>query len=62
MIGLKTLAKKKIVKPPMKKTNCRKSRVVFVGCVSIFYNNQVYIFIDYANRVLADHGRTQSLT
>ena len=50
MIGLKTLAKKKIVKPPTKKTNCRKSRVVFVGCVSIFYNDRGLIFIPHANK------------
>ena len=37
--------------------DCEKSKVVFVGCVSIFYNDQGLIFIPHANIILADHGK-----
>ena len=36
------------------KVNCKRSKVVFVGCVSIFYNDRGFIFIPHANKVLAD--------
>ena len=59
MISLKELVKKKIAKPPSKKEIIGKSKGLFVGCVSIFYNDQGYIFIAYANRVLANYGKAQ---
>ena len=40
------------------KVNCEKSKFVFVGCVSIFYNDWGLIFIPHVNTVLADHGKT----
>ena len=39
------------------KVNCKKSKVVFVGCVSMFYNDWGLIFIPHANTDLADHGK-----
>ena len=60
MIGLKELAKKKMAKPPTEKVNCSKSRVVFVGCISIFYNDRGHIFIPHAKKVLANHVKHDS--
>ena len=40
------------------KVNCKRSKVVFVGCVSIFYNDRGLIFITHANKDLVDHGKT----
>ena len=42
------------------KVNCRKSRVLFGGCLSIFYNDREFIFIPHANKDLADHGKLDS--
>ena len=39
------------------KINYEKSKVLLVGCVSIFYNDRELIFIPHANTVLADHGK-----
>ena len=39
------------------KVNCNQSKVLFGGCVSIFYNAQGLIFIPHANKVLADYGK-----
>jgi len=43
------------------KVNCEKSKVLLVGCISIFYNGQGFIFKPHANKVLADYGKVQSL-
>ena len=43
------------------KVNCKYSKFVFVGCVSIFYNDRGLIFIPHTNTVLADHGKVQFL-
>ena len=59
LISLKELAKKKDGEAADGKVNCEKSKFVFVGCVSIFYNDQEYIFISYAKWVLADQGKTK---
>ena len=41
------------------KVNCKQSKVLFGGCVSIFYNSRGLIFIPHANKVLADYGKLQ---
>ena len=61
MIGLKGTRKKEKGEVVDEKVNCRKSKVLFGGCVSIFYNGQGLIFIPHANKVLADYDKTQSL-
>ena len=43
------------------KVNCNQSKVLFGGCVSIFYNGQGLIFIPHANKVLANYSKIQSL-
>ena len=62
MISLIELVKKRKGEVADEKVNCRKSKVLFGGCVSIFYNDQRLIFIPYANKVLADYGKVQFLT
>ena len=62
MISLKELAKKeKYGEAANGKVNCKQSKVLFGGCVSIFYNDRGLIFIPHANKVLADYGKIQSL-
>ena len=57
MISLKELTGKKDGEAGDKKVNCKKRKVLFVGCVSIFYNDRGFIFIPHANTVLADYGK-----
>ena len=60
MISLKELVKKeKDGEVADKKINYEKSKVLLVGCVSIFYNDRELIFIPHANKVLADYGKTR---
>ena len=60
MISLKELAKKKKDgEVADRKVNCEKSKVVIVGCVSIFYNDRGFIFIPHANTILTDHGKAR---
>ena len=41
------------------KVNCKYSKVLLFGRVSIFYNDRGLIFIPHANKVLADYGKVQ---
>ena len=60
LIGLNELVKKKDGEAVDEIVNCRKSRVLFGGCVSIFYNDRGFIFISQANKVLADYDKHDS--
>ena len=60
LIGLNELVKKKYGEAVDEIVNCRKSRVLFGGCVSIFYDDREFIFISQANKVLADYGKHDS--
>ena len=60
LINLKELTEKENGEVADEKINYEKSKVLLVGCVSIFYNDRGYIFIPHANRVLADYGKIQS--
>ena len=62
MIGLKELVekRKKDGEVANRKVNYKQSKVLFGGCVSIFYNGRGLIFIPHANTVLADYGKVQS--
>ena len=51
--------RKKGSKAADEKVNCEKSKAVFVGCVSIFYNGWGLIFIPHANTILTDHGKAR---
>ena len=60
MIGSKELAKKKKDgEAADEKVNCKKSKVLLCGCVSIFYNGRGLIFIPHANTILADYDRVR---
>ena len=53
----RTRQKKKDGEVADRKVNCEKSKVVFVGCVSIFTIARGFIFIPHANTILADYGK-----
>ena len=58
MISLKELAEKKKSGEVADETvNCKYSKFVFVGCVSIFTKAGGLIFIPHTNTILADYGK-----
>ena len=59
MISLKELAKKEKGEAADRKVNCKKSKVLVDGCISIFYNDRGLIFIPHANTILAEHGKVR---
>ena len=58
----RTRRKKKDGEATDEKVNCKYSKVLFVGCVSIFTIARGFIFIPHANTVLADYGKALILS